>query len=257
MKKKLITALVIIITIIVINIIIPKSAQAASFYSSDITWSWEGRSDGEYSREGSKMAYGMCIPSTASSSDSLPMIVWLTGSGESAQSLDSLKVSGLPNDLLQEWTRKGYEGFSAYVLCPLLQQSNGYYNEEQNVNKLRALLDDVISRYNIDRSNIVLMGNSRGGTGAMYIGNYLAEYFTKCVVCSGFHTNVYPKVETICYVGTSDQEGCIRAGHEYESALGANRVCWIGTNHASVSHYALFKDDGEFIRSGTEITVQT
>lgn len=257
MKKRLITVLFIIITIIVIHMIIPKEVQAESFYSSDITWSWEYCSDGEYSKQGSKMAYGICIPSTASSSSSLPMIVWLCGSGSTAVSSTELRDNGLPGAVLNDWESSGYDGFSAYILCPQLQESNGYWNEDQNVKKLKALLDDIIVQYNIDSSNIVLMGNSRGGTGAMYIGNYLADYFTKCVVCSGFSVTTYPTIETICYVGTSDQQGCINAGHTYENVIGKDKVFWVNTSHGSVPYLAIFEDSGKFVRKRTEITAQT
>ena len=253
MKRKIIIALFIVVAIIIMSMIIPKITYAASFYDSNITWSWEYRNDGEYSKNGRMMAYGLCTPSTAGSSGSLPMIVWLCGSGETAVSEHALKSSGLPGAVLDDWDAKGYEGFSAYILCPQLQESNGYWQEENNVNKLKALLDDIIARYNIDTSNIVLMGNSRGGTGAMYIGNYLAEYFTKCVVCSGFSVTVYPTIETICYVGTSDQQDCINAAHTYENVLGEDKVFWVGTDHGSVPHSAIFKDNGEFVRNSPEI----
>lgn len=256
MKKKVITTLFIIIAIILINMITPKTVEAASFYDKDITWEWEYHSEGEYSKSGSMMAYGMCTPSTASSSSELPMIVWLCGSGETAISDGALRDNGLPRSVLSDWESSGYEGFSAYILCPHLQDANGYWNKGNNVDKLKALLDDVISRYNIDRSNIVLMGNSRGGTGAMYIGNYLADYFTKCVVCSGFSVTTYPTVETICYVGTSDQQYCINAAHTYESVLGADKVFWVGTSHGSVPDSAVFRDDGEFVRNRTETIAQ-
>lgn len=254
MKSKIIIALCIIILIILINMIIPQTVEASSFYDSSITWSWEYYNSGEYCKEGSMMAYGMCVPSTANSSDSLPMIVWLCGSGETAVSESSLKSNGLPGAVLEDWEAEGYEGFSAYILCPQLQESNGYWQEENNVDKLEALLNDVISRYNIDSSNIVLMGNSRGGTGAMYIGNYLAEYFTKCVVCSGYLVTDYPSIETICYVGTSDQEECRKAARTYEDELGEDKVFWVGTSHGSVPDSAIFKDDGEFVRNRTGIT---
>ena len=111
------------------------------------------------------------------------------------------------------------------------------------------MLDKFIAEYNVDIENIVLMGNSRGGTGAMYIGNYLANYFSKCVVFSGFSTDTYPTIPTICFVGTSDQQGCIDAAKKYANVLGESNVFWVGTSHGSVHHSAIFKDNGEFPRN--------
>lgn len=253
MKKKVITTLLIIIAIILINLLIPNTVKAESFYGKDITWEWE------YHESGAPMAYGLCVPSNADLVDNLPVIVWLHGSGETAVSSDALRNNGLPDEVLDRWESYGYDGFSAYILCPHLQESNGYWNTDENVSRLKGLLDYFISEYNVDSSNIVLMGNSRGGTGAMYIGNYLANYFTKCVVCSGYSTEVYPTIPTICFVGTSDDPNCISAAEKYANRLGEDNIFWVGTSHGSVPHSAIAKDGGEFhgIRNSPVIIVQT
>lgn len=253
MKNRIITILLVLMGIILLSLLSPKVVKAGDFYGADITWEWE------YHESGAPMAYGLCVPSNEDLVDKLPVIVWLHGSGETAVSSGALKGNGLPDEILDRWDSYGYDGFGAYVLCPHLQESNGYWNTDENVSRLKGLLDYFISKYNVDTENIVLMGNSRGGTGAMYIGNYLADYFSKCVVCSGYSTDVYPKIPTICFVGTSDDPKCVSAAKTYASRLGEDNIYWVGTSHGSVPHSALAKDGGEFhgIRKSSAITVQT
>jgi predicted peptidase len=62
------------------------------------------------------MPYVLYTPSTATQSESIPLIVWLHGSGEVSAGPELFLNSGLLK-VLNDWS---LEGFNAYVLCPHL-----------------------------------------------------------------------------------------------------------------------------------------
>lgn len=222
------------------------------FYSKDITWDWN------YYKSGDTMPYGIFTPSNADKAESLPMIVWLHGTGGVSKGERELLRSGLPYAI----KNNKLEGFGAYILCP--QLTNGYsgtWSDENATDKLQAVLDKVIQEYNIDTNNVVITGHSLGGIGALYMAHNLSSYFSKCAVFSGYYPGFSPSeitMPTICYVGTNDDKSCIRDAEDYfKPAFGEENVFYIEANHTEVPKLAYTLDNGEFNRSCTGITAQT
>lgn len=241
MKKKIIVTLFIIIAIISLNIIFEKNVQAANdenaFFSDDITFEWE------YFTEGEMMAYGLFSPSNAEEYESLPMIVWLHGSGESAAYEAVLRNFGLTK-AIQKWD---LENFSAYVLCPHLCDWNGYWDD--HTDELETLLDYIIEEYNIDTENIVICGESRGGTGALYMANALSEYFSKCAAFSAFYSGPFnTSMDTLCFYSWFADEASGYGGY-LKSAFGEERVFETGVGHGSVGYTFFCSDGGKLAES--------
>lgn len=159
----------------------------------------------EYITDGEVMNHLLYAPSTASDSTSMPLIVWLHGSGERYGGGGLLIQSGLPN-VLNNWE---LEGFNAYVLCPHLTGKFGYsqWSSAGAAKSLKELLDKFISEHNVDTDNIIIVGHSLGGQGALYMAHEMPEYFSKCVVLSGYHPGINISeiaIETIGYVGKAN-----------------------------------------------------
>ena len=102
----------------------------------------------------------------------------------STYGLDDAAGNGLPRAVLDDWEDSGYEGFRAYVVVPAMDNPDGSW--PNYIGQLQSVLDDFTETYNVDTENIVLMGNSRGGTGALALAVQMPDYFSKCVACSAF-----------------------------------------------------------------------
>ena len=159
-------------------------------FSKDITYTIE------YT-EGTEefMPYFIYVPSTTeTSSEPIPLIIWLHGGDEYFLKLDLVKKRGLPA-ALENWG--DLEKFNAYILCPQWTRTGiknwqfaGWQNE-----KVRAGLDlviaDVLSKYNVDMEKIIISGHSMGGRGAIcnVLHNKNDFEYHKVATISGFIDN--------------------------------------------------------------------
>ena len=217
-----------------------KKLQNASFWDSDITWTWD-----YFDESGGIMAYGLLTPSNAEELEVLPAIVWLHGADGATDLEGGLRGAGLPEALLDDWSNKGLEGFSAYVICPRIFNPRGQWSAGSVAN----LLDYFISQHNVDTNNIVIMGHSLGANSALILAKQMPEYFSKAVICSGDYAGQIPSIPTKWYVGTMDAENCKKGGYLAESRLGKENVCWLSSSHDTPG-IALFQDNGSFVGTG-------
>lgn len=137
----------------------------------------------EYICSDDVMPYALYTPTNTETSEKMPLIVWLHGSGEINVYKDVFLNSGLPF-VLNNWQT---EGFNAYILCPHLTGSwnSGRWDTPRAKDNLQALLNKFIIEYNIDVEKIVIVGHSLGGQGTLYMAQEL-DCFSKCVVLSGY-----------------------------------------------------------------------
>lgn len=159
----------------------------------------------EYISDGEVMPYALYTPSTLDETKKTPLIVWLHGSGEVGATEDVFFDRGLPKTM-NEWV---LNGFNAYIICPHLARNwnTGRWNKETTKNNLQALLDKFMMEHNIDTEQVVVVGHSLGGQGALYMAHELPEYFSKCVVLSGYNSGVdisEISIPTIGFVGTRE-----------------------------------------------------
>lgn len=219
---------------------IEKQKSKNTIFDDSITYKWE------YHEEESLMAYGLYTPSNANELESVPMILYLHGSGETAVSEDSLKSTGLPG--VWDWEQWNLENFSAYVLCPHLRDWNGSWQTGQAVSDVTELLEEIIAKYNIDTENIVICGESRGGTGALYMANIISKYFSKCVAFSAFYNGPFnTSMDTLCFYSYVADDASEYAG-SWKSAFGEDKVFSLGCGHGSVGRVSLNSDEGKFER---------
>lgn len=224
---------------------LPKEVRK---FGTDITFEVEYISNGEV------MRYALFTPSSANEGGDIPLIVWLHGSGEVGCGKETFLKSGLL-DVINNWE---LEGFNSYILCPHLAGDwwANRWNKTESEENLKELLDWFIANYNVDTENIILIGHSLGGQGALYMALELEEYFSKCVVLSGYTSgidNATIKIPTIGYVGKSasgeDSASESYMRNYFEPVFGADNTFFINASHGGVPKRAMKFDENENGRS--------
>lgn len=99
--------------------------------------------------------------------EKFPLLLFLHGGGESGNDIEKVKTHGPPK-LIEE----GKE-FPFLVLSP----QNIYHKKFWDEQAVIALLDTILSRYNVDSNRVYLTGMSRGGYGAWTIAMQYPERF--------------------------------------------------------------------------------
>lgn len=210
-------------------------------FSDEITFSYECVDSKE------TMSYVLYTPSSAKQTSETPMIVWLHGLGERDVDRYTFLNNGLPKTL-NNWHLKG---FNSYVLCPQLKY--GLWNTPQMKDSLQALIDEIVLEYNIDTDNIVLVGHSSGGQGALYMAHELPGYFSKLVVLSGAYPNIDASeitIPTIGYVGrveNGEYEHISQYMHvNFLPVFGRENLFYVPTWHSNVPDMVFNEDkDGD------------
>lgn len=214
-------------------------------FSSNISFDYKFENDGNY------IAYALYTPSTAKSSDSLPLIVWLHGFGDGSDSRSKIETRGLPR-AIAEWD---LNNFNAYVLCPQILNTGGieWYNVNgrDSVNKLVTM---IIEKYNINRSKIIIAGHSNGGTGALSIANQdTNNYYSTVVSVSGGSPggdlSHLRSLRGRAYVG-SPKHGEAEGNYNYAKTtladiFGSGSFFSLAFGHAEVSWEAFKLDDNQ------------
>ena len=257
MKKKIIILFVIVL---VLSLVIPKEIKmysnlgiigtaktSSTIFDENSTFTWS------YNKSEDLMRYGLYTPSNADEYESIPLVVWLHGSVETGSSERGFYNSGLPN-VLNNWK---LEGFNAYVLCPHLM--SGDWSNTNTVSKLTALLDFFIAEYNIDTNNIVVVGHSWGGRGALYMAYHMSGYFSKAVALSPYHPGFdlsLISIPTISYVGTSDDSGSKSfVNNKLKPAIGDENCFVIPAGHGGVPSAAFNDDTGETLQRNNRTVI--
>ena len=131
---------------------------------------------------------------------SLPLIVWLHGSGELSYQ-PNMSIENFTNvaftKVIRNWNKYNLEPIPAIIVAP---QASGTWQDEsidKHMESIVALIKYAQAEYNIDANNIVLMGHSIGGNGVVYLSyemqnKYGVDYFNKLVIMSGTRDLKYP-----------------------------------------------------------------
>ena len=151
----------------------------------DWSWTYYARNSGPINTYYNKsVPYAIWAPTdkTKLKNTSLPLIVWLHGSGETIERAN--QSTFLNRGLLavvSNWNSYNLASIPAIIVAP---QSPGDWRRTENYETIKALIEYTKNEYNVDTSNVVLMGHSMGGNGAIYVASALQGVFKKVVVMS-------------------------------------------------------------------------
>ena len=109
-----------------------------------------------------------------------PLILFLHGSGERGNELRKVEIHGPPKLIAIE--RKEFPFVIVSPQCP----KYGWWSNELQIDTLKALLDDVVSRYRIDKERIYVTGSSMGGYGTWRLAAAYPDRFAAIApICGG------------------------------------------------------------------------
>ncbi len=189
------------------------------------------------------MRYGLCVPSEYKN-ESIPMIVWLHGSGEVGGSFSTLKGSGLLN-VVRDWGSTGLKDIPAIIIAP--QLGSGNWSNQNAINGVKAIMDDVMSQYNINKKKVSLIGHSLGGSGVYYIAASNQSYFTSLVMLSGYVNS--PSSDSFEYFKNIPMRGYSENGtstRQFLKSIGKeNEARTLNCSHGQVPKVALTLDENQ------------
>jgi predicted peptidase len=147
----------------------------------------------------SKISYLVFQPTAYSAKGApVPLIIFLHGSGERGNDLNKVKAWGPPSIAEKD------PAFPFMVVSP--QAPDG---EWWHANLLKGMIDEVLAKYNVDRSRIYLTGLSMGGYGAWDLAINYPHYFAAIApICGGGNTiriGQLKNVPTWAFHGKKDQ----------------------------------------------------
>jgi len=88
-----------------------------------------------------------------------PLILFLHGAGERGNDLEKVKIHGPPK-LIENEGKK----FPFVIVSPQCPDDD-YWNSKHQIDTMNSLLDEIVSRYRIDKNRIYVTGLSMGGHG--------------------------------------------------------------------------------------------
>ena len=190
------------------------------------------------------MTYGLCVPEQYTN-QSIPMIVWLHGSGEVGASFNALKGSGLLQ-VVRTWDQTGLQDIPAIIVAPQLKNGTWSYGYAQT--GVKAIMDEVMSQYNINKNNVSLIGHSLGGSGVYQIASAHQSYFTSIVMLSGYVSS--PSSSTMEYFKNIPMRGYSEGGSAWSNtssffrAIGkSDQVRKMNCGHGQVPRQAMILDE--------------
>ncbi|MBW6456331.1 MAG: dienelactone hydrolase family protein [Trueperaceae bacterium] len=129
-----------------------------------------------------RLPYLLHLPAGVEARRDWPLIVFLHGSGERGDDLESLRRHGLPRRI-----EDGLE-LPAVVLSPQCPDGQVW---AQQYPAVMALVDDVMARVGIDPDRVFLTGLSLGGAGVVHLAATHPERFAALAPISGPWTFYY------------------------------------------------------------------
>ena len=113
------------------------------------------------------------------SKETFPLILFLHGAGERGKNLEALKVHGPPMLVTKD------KSFPFVVVSPQCPEG-AWWTDSQQIETLSALLDDITSRYRVDKDRIYVTGLSMGGFGTWALATQYPDRFAAIApICGG------------------------------------------------------------------------
>ncbi len=124
-----------------------------------------------------KLNYLLYLPKDYDQQESWPLVVFLHGAGERGDDLELVKKHGPPK-LIDEG-----KDFPAIIVSPQCKRGGWWQNQ---LLELTALIDDIESKYKVDKSRVYLTGLSMGGFGSWALAAYTPDRFAAVIpICGG------------------------------------------------------------------------
>ena len=159
-----------------------------------------------------KLNYLLFLPKGYEEGDKKwPLMLFLHGAGESGDDLNKVKIHGPP---------KIVETKSDFPFILVSPQSPG---RGWNPDTLKALLDDIMATYRVDRDRVYLTGLSMGGYGTWTLATAHPDYFAAIApICGGGNPSDAKKLKDLpiwVFHGAKDEAVPLRRSEEMVNAL--------------------------------------
>jgi predicted peptidase len=116
--------------------------------------------------------YWLYVPEEYAASDrEWPLVLFLHGAGERGDDLEKVTIHGPPKLIAKEG--KTFPFIIVSPQCP----AGEWWTDVHQVQSLNALLDDLVSRYRIDKDRVYLTGLSMGGFGTWVLAATYPDRF--------------------------------------------------------------------------------
>jgi predicted peptidase len=216
-------------------------------------------SDPRYIVEG-EYRYMLMEPETVDKSQALPLIVYLSGTGEyklgelgTVGFVDKNKDGLISDDevkhnalgtILSNWK---LEDFNGYVIAPSLEGKEEKSWVSKNSEKyVRGLVGTFTKTHNVNPEMIFIGGHSIGGMGSLYMAKHASDLFSKAFTFSGFaHSSYDLKDISIPIIGYNGQGDSVFMDEDFASTFGSNNFVKVATKHGSVPINAFNRDANE------------
>ena len=201
--------------------------------------------------------YMLIEPNNVDSSEQLPLIIYLPGTGEyksgelgtvgcidknldGSISHDEVKHNALGTIL----KNSKLKDFNAYVIAPSLESvdSNGWATKVAE-KYVRGIVSTFSDSHNVDQNMIFVGGHSIGGIGAMYMAMHASDIFSKSFVLSGFaHSSYDIKNISIPIIGYNGNGDSPFMEENFVDVFGRENLVKVDTKHGSVPINAFNRD---------------
>ncbi|MEK6262298.1 MAG: prolyl oligopeptidase family serine peptidase [Planctomycetota bacterium] len=177
-----------------------------------------------------KLDYLLYLPENyGKANERSPLLLFLHGAGERGSDLSLVKIHGPPKLIDQG------QHFPFVVVSPQCPEKQGW-----STKRLLALLDDLESRYSVDKDRVYVTGLSMGGFGTWSLIAAEPDRFAAAIpVCGHSHPNgAQPasRVPTWIVVGDRDVVALVGNSLGMVSSLQAMNADVKFTNYSGVGH---------------------
>lgn len=138
-----------------------------------------------------RLGYLLFLPQgySANPDQRWPLILYLHGAGERGDDLELVKIHGIPKIVEQQ------PDFPFITVSPQCPGESWWWEHHL---MLKALLEEILARYDVDETRVYLTGNSMGGFGAWSLSIAYPEMFAAIApICGGGIAGFAPALKNV------------------------------------------------------------
>lgn len=201
--------------------------------------------------------YMLIEPEIVDKKQPLPLIVYLSGTGEYKSGelgtvgfVDKNKDGSISDDevkhnalgtILSNWN---LEDFNAYVIAPSLESNDEKaWASETSEKYVRGIVSSFTKTHNINPEMIFIGGHSIGGMGSLYMATHASDIFSKTFTLSGYpHSSYNIKDISMPIIGYNGQGDSVFMDEDFANTFGSSNFVKVATKHGSVPVNAFNRD---------------